>query len=185
MTTPVKQVGVFLSSSLRVAPTFLAEAEALGHELAKNGFTVVYGGCNSGCMGRLADGVLEARGRLVGVIPEMDFMAGLVQEGLSEKIIVRDLSSRKGALTSNADAFVVFPGGLGTLDEIAEVLALRQIGSHQKPVIFYNYLGYWTAFIECLETFSQQGMIAGPIEELFVVLDQPTNVINYLKCAQN
>ena len=114
-------------------------------------------------MGRLADGVVAAQGELIGVVPEMDFLEGLVQPGLTEKILVRDLAERKARMIERSDGFLLLPGGLGTLDEISDVLALRQIGVHQKPTIVYNYLGFWTPFVECLETFFQQRMISTPL----------------------
>jgi uncharacterized protein (TIGR00730 family) len=180
----VRSVGVFLSSSKTVAPIFLDAAELLGEALAK--YKVVFGGSNTGCMGALAKGVLNRRGVLVGVVPEMDFVDGVVQEGMTEKVLVPDMAIRKQRMFERSDAFVVFPGGIGTLDELFDVLALRQIGVHQKPTVLYNYLGYWGPLVEALETFAQQRMIAAHPDELFVVLDRPQDVINYLdKCAPN
>ena len=181
-----KSVGLFLSSIADVSPTFLEEAEQLGSELARAGYSVVYGGSNEGCMGRLAKGVLSERGQLIGVVPELDFVEGIVQEGMAEKILVPDLSHRKCRMIERSDAFLVYPGGLGTLDEISDVLAQRQIRAHNKPIVFYNYLDYWSPFIECLETFYQQRMISTPVHDLFRVFDQPTDVIDYLnQCFQN
>ena len=182
----MKNIGVFLSSSAEVSPLFLDEAEIIGRELACAEYGIVYGGSNAGCMGRLADGALKARGKLVGVVPEMDFCVGLVQEGMDEKILVRDISDRKGRMIERSDAFVIFPGGLGTLDEVSDILALRQINLHQKPIIFYNYLDYWSPFLDCLETFYQQRMISTPVHELIRVFDQPSGVIEYLnQCFRN
>lgn len=181
-----KRVGLFLSCSTDVSPTFLEEAEVVGRELAKARFSVVYGGSNVGCMGRLAKGVLQAKGELIGVVPEMDFVEGLVQEGMAEKILVPDLAHRKCRMIDRSDAFLAFPGGLGTLDEISDVLVLRQIRSHNKPIVFYNYLDYWSPFIECLETFYQQRMISTPVHDLFRVFDQASDVVDYFhQCFQN
>jgi uncharacterized protein (TIGR00730 family) len=179
-------VGVFLSSSANVAPVFLSAAEQIGQDLARAGFPVLYGGSNMGCMGALAQGVLRERGRLIGVLPEMDFMDGIVQEGLTEKIVVSDLSERKCHMIDRSDAFLFLPGGLGTLDEIMEVLALRQVGLHTKPSVFYNFLGFWTPLLEALETFGQQRMISARLDELFVVLERPEDVLTYLnECHRN
>jgi uncharacterized protein (TIGR00730 family) len=182
----MKRIAVFLSSSDSVSPLFQEEAEGLGRSLAEAGYGVVYGGSNAGCMGRLADGVIGAKGQLLGVVPEMDFVEGLVQPDLTEKILVGSISERKTRMIERADAFVAYPGGLGTLDEVSDVLALRQIGLHAKPLVFYNYLGFWTPFVECLETFYQQRMISTPLDRLFVVLDRPEVVIDYLnECFRN
>jgi uncharacterized protein (TIGR00730 family) len=182
----MKNIGVFLSSSAEVSPLFLDEAETIGRELARADYNIVYGGSNAGCMGRLADGALSARGKLIGILPEMDFVEGLVQEGMSEKVVVRDISERKGKMIERSDAFLIFPGGLGTLDEVSDVLALRQIKQHEKPIIFYNYLDYWSPFLDCLETFYQQRMISTPVHGLIRVFDQGSSVIEYLdQCFRN
>lgn len=182
----MKHIGVFLSSVSDVSPLFLSEAEAFGRLLAQSHYGVVYGGSNTGCMGELAQGVLSANGRLIGVVPEMDFAGGIVQEGMAEKILVRNLSDRKSHMIERSDAFVIFPGGLGTLDEVSEVLAQRQIKTHEKPIIFYNYLDYWSPFLDCLETFYQQRMISTPVHDLIQVFEDGPRVLEYLnRCFQN
>ena len=181
----MKSVCVFLSSSTQAPPAFQEEAEVIGEALAKHGYGVVFGGSNEGCMGRLATGVLKARGSLTGVVPEMDFLEGIVQENMTRKILVRDMGERKAKMLEHSDAFLVFPGGLGTLDEVTDVLALRQINTHQKPMVFYNYLGFWAPFIECLETMVQQRLITTPLEKLFEVTDRPSSMLDYLDaCLQ-
>lgn len=175
------RVAVFCSSSASVSPSFLAEAELVGQVLAEAGHTVVYGGADAGCMGALARGVQSRKGRLVGVIPEMDFMEGLVQEGLSEQFTVPTLSSRKTVMIEKADAFLVFPGGLGTLDEALEVMALKSAGSLDKTIIFYNYLDVWSPFLESLEILVQQRMIRRRLDEIVLVLDKPAQLREHLR----
>lgn len=167
------KIAVFCSSSDRVTPLLLSEIERVGEVLAQDGHEVIYGGSNTGCMGALARGVLSQKGRLVGVVPEMDFMQEVVQEGLSERHVVPNLSDRKTVMNALAEAFLVYPGGLGTLDEALEVLALKSLGNMQKPVIFYNFLGVWTPFLECLELLREQSLIRQPLSELLHVLDKP------------
>src|SRR5262249_40872482 len=152
-------IAVFCSASDSVSPMLLSEIEILGEGLAEDGHAIIYGGANCGCMGALAKGVLNKRGQLIGVVPEMDFMLGLVQEGLSERHAVPTLSARKEVMNSLADAFLIYPGGLGTLDEALEVLALKSLGSLEKPVIFYNFLGIWTPFLEVLDLLVEQRLI--------------------------
>lgn len=175
------RIAVFCSASETVSPMLLAEMERVGETLAQDGHTVVYGGANCGCMGSLANGVLRKKGRLIGVVPEMDFMLGLVQEGLTERHPVPTLSSRKEMMISMADAFLVYPGGLGTLDEALEVLALKSAGSLQKPVLFYNFLGIWSPFLESLELLVESRLIRHKLSELFEVLDKPESLSENLK----
>jgi uncharacterized protein (TIGR00730 family) len=175
------RVAVFCSCSDNISSTFFAEAELVGRILAEAGHTVVYGGANTGCMGELARGVLSRNGHLVGVIPELDFMSGLVQEGLSEQHVVQDLSSRKMAMIDRSDAFLVFPGGLGTLDEALEVMALRSLGTLRKPLFFYNYLGVWSPILDALAILVQQHLIRQPLDEIFQVLDKPEQLREHFK----
>lgn len=175
------RIAVFCSCSEDISPTFFAEAELVGQILAEAGHTVVYGGAEAGCMGAMARGALSRGGRLVGVIPEMDFMDGLVQEGLSEQHVVPDLSSRKSEMIKQSDAFLVFPGGLGTLDEALEVMALKSIGTLRKPLVFYNFLGVWSPFFEMLEILVQQRLVRHSLDEILVVLDKPMQLREHFK----
>ncbi|MGZ3722710.1 MAG: LOG family protein [Bdellovibrionales bacterium] len=177
------KVAVFCSASLTVSPMFLSELEALGEQLAEDGHEVIYGGSNTGCMGALAKGVLEKKGRLTGVVPEMDFMLDIVQPGLTERHVVPTLSSRKEVMNRLADAFLVCPGGLGTLDEALEVMALKSVGTLNKPIIFYNFLGVWTPILESLDLLVEQRMISSPLNTLIQVLDNREQVRENLKHA--
>lgn len=174
-------VAVFLSSSAAVSPMLLSEAEALGQGLAEDGHTVVYGGASGGCMGALAKGVLSRGGRLVGVVPRMDFIDGQVQEGLTEHHEVDDFSMRKGLMIRLSDAFVVYPGGIGTLDEAYEVLALKSIGTLAKPIIFYNFLDIWRPTLESLELMVESRLIRQNLSELITVVDRPEILREYIK----
>lgn len=167
------KIAVFCSSSESVTPMLLAEIEQLGEILAEDGHGIIYGGTNTGCMGALASGVLRKKGQLIGVVPEMDFTMGLVQDGLTERHAVPTMSARKEVMINLADAFLIYPGGIGTLDEALEVLALKGIGSLQKPVVFYNFLGLWTPFLESLDLLAEAGLIRQRLGDLFRVLDKP------------
>ncbi len=174
-------VCVFCSSSENVSPMMLSEVEVVGETLARAGHAVVYGGATPGCMGALARGVLKAKGKLIGVVPKMDFMADIVEKGLSERHVVPTLSSRKEAMIRLSDAFVVYPGGLGTIDEAFEAMALKSIGTLRKPIIFYNFLGVWEPLIEALELLREQNFIRDPIRELIHVVDKPEDLRDHLK----
>lgn len=171
------KIAVFCNSSENIAPIYLSEIESLGEELASAGHTLVYGGCDTGCMGALARGFFARRAKVIGVIPKMDFAAGIVQEGLSEQKVVPTLSSRKEAMNELADGFLIYPGGLGTLDEAFEVLALKSLGTMQKPVVFYNFLETWTPLIEALELLVANRMIRHDLNELFVTANKREQVI--------
>jgi uncharacterized protein (TIGR00730 family) len=175
------KVAVFCSCNSAISPFFLAEIEELGAALAEDGHAVVYGGADGGCMGALARGVQAKGGHLIGVIPRMDFMDGLVQKGLSEEHIVPNLSDRKSKMNELAEAFIVFPGGIGTLDEAFEVLALKSAGNFRKPVIFYNFMDAWSPLLEAMELLVQQKLIRHRLGDLLLVLDKPAQVRENLK----
>lgn len=174
------RVGVFCSASPSVSPMILAEAELLGENLAKDGHAIVYGGAHCGCMGAVANGVLRVKGELIGVVPEMDFMNDWVQPGLTKQFIVPTLSSRKDVMLRESDAFIVYPGGLGTLDEAFEAMALKSIGTLRKPIIFYNFLGVWTPVLEALDLLASQNFIGGNISDLIAVVDKREQIREYL-----
>ncbi len=175
------KVAVFCSSSENVAPVFISEIESLGEELVNQGHEVVYGGCKSGCMGALARGVQRKKGRLIGVIPKMDFAADLVQPGLSEEKVVPTLSSRKEAMNEIADGFIVYPGGVGTLDEAFEVLALKSLGTLNKPVVFYDFLDTWRPLVEALDLLVANRMIRHDLNELFITAKDRRQVLEALR----
>lgn len=175
---------VFCSSSTQVSPTFGAEIELLGRSMAQNQIAVVYGGANCGCMGRLAEGVLSEGGELIGVIPDMDFALNIVQKGLSEKHVVHTLAERKTLMNEMADAFLVFPGGIGTLDELSDVLALKQTKALTKPVYLYNYLGFWNSFTAFLDELQQNRMMTVDWQSLLTVVETSGDLIRSLQASK-
>jgi uncharacterized protein (TIGR00730 family) len=146
---------VYLSSSTG-RPNDVAAIEALGRELAARGLTLVYGGAHRGLMGTLADAALAAGGRVVGVIPRSLVASEIAHTGLSELHVVDTMHQRKARMFELADAFVVAPGGFGTLEEAFEQLTGIQLGYHTKPIVFLDIDGFWRP----LEAFLDHGVAA-------------------------
>ncbi|WP_374470122.1 TIGR00730 family Rossman fold protein [Phenylobacterium sp.] len=135
-------VCVFCGSSNAADPQFLAAAAALGRALAQAGLKLVYGGGGVGLMGATARSAHEAGGRVLGIIP--DFLVGKERALESvEHVVVTSMHERKIMMFERSDAFVVLPGGIGTLEEIVELLSWRRLDLHAKPVVFYNPRGFW------------------------------------------
>jgi uncharacterized protein (TIGR00730 family) len=132
------RVAVFCGSSRRIPEQHRSLARDLGAEIARRGYTLVYGGCRTGSMGTLADGALAEGGRVIGVILQRFIDEDAHHPGLDELTSVEDLHERKTRLSEGADAFVVLPGGIGTLEELIDVLSLRKIGAHTKPVVLLD-----------------------------------------------
>ncbi len=135
-------VTVFCGSSVGVAPDYMQSARDLGAGLAARDMTLVFGGGNVGLMGAVAGAALGSGGRVVGIIP--DFLRAREVEfpGLSELIVTDSMHTRKRRMFARADAFVVLPGGLGTLDELMEIVTWKQLERHAKPIILVDILGW-------------------------------------------
>ena len=134
---------LFCASSDAVDGAFFDEARQLGGLIARGGHTLVYGGGCIGLMGAVALAVHEQGGRVVGVIPQSMEGKPYVYRDADELIVTKDLRQRKQVMDDRADAFVALPGGFGTLDEIAEVVAHRQLRAHEKPVVIVNCRGFY------------------------------------------
>ncbi len=139
----LSSVCVYCGSSDNVAQSFRDAATALGRLLAENGIALIYGGGRAGLMGRVADAALSAGGTVVGVITRHLEQLELAHENLSELIVVETMHQRKQVMMERSDAFIVLPGGLGTLEEMFEILSWKQLGLHDRPIILINSEGYW------------------------------------------
>ncbi|MBA2540046.1 MAG: TIGR00730 family Rossman fold protein [Deltaproteobacteria bacterium] len=159
-------ITVYLSSSPGL-PAHIAAIEALGRELARRELTLVYGGAHRGLMGVLADTALAAGGRVVGVIPQALVDYEVAHRGLSELHVVENMHQRKAMLFSLADAFVVAPGGLGTLEEAFETLVGVQLGYHAKPIVFLDVDGFWPPLEAFLDHAVSVGVLLPDVRALF------------------
>ena len=177
-------VCVYCGSSGLVAPSFKASAQTIGIKLAQRGVRVVYGGGHVGLMGIVADSALSVGGTVIGIIPEHIRAQEVQHKGLTELHVVPDMHTRKRMMVERADAFVILPGGLGTLDEAFEILTWKKLKLHNKPIIVFNQDGYWNAMLALIdqtiaEGFSQPAdralfKVTTNIEELFALLDEPS-----------
>ncbi len=150
-------VCVFLGSQVGADPQFVQAAQELGRGLAQAGVAVVYGGARIGCMGALADAALQAGGEVIGVMPQRLIDREVAHAGLSDFEVVQSMAERKARMHELCDAYVVLPGGYGTLDELFEVLTARQLGEHQHRVVVVDVAGYWRPLAEQLQRMGQQG----------------------------
>jgi hypothetical protein len=147
----VSSICVYCSSSDAVAPHFFAAAEDLGRELAARSISLVFGGCNVGMMGALADTTKKHGGRVVGVIPRHIAERGLGYEQADELVVTDDLRERKSIMEARADAFIALPGGIGTLEEVLEAMAQKQLRQHTKPIVLINTANYFAPLVSLLE----------------------------------
>ncbi len=167
----MKRVCVFCGSSDGARPEYLAAARALGETLARRRLTLVYGGASVGLMGALADAALAAGGQVIGVIPATLDKKEIAHRGLSELHVVDSMHTRKRIMADKADAFIALPGGLGTLEELFEVLTWRLLGIHQKPAGLLDVGGYYQPLITFLESTITEGFLRKEQLQLHVAAD--------------
>lgn len=160
---------VYCGSATGRDPACAATAQALGRRCAEAGVTVVFGGGRIGLMGVLADAALAAGGRVVGVIPEHLHAREVGYDAVSELVVVESMHARKALMAERADAFCVLPGGIGTLDELVEIVTWRQLGLHDKPVVLLDQDGYWQPLLDLLRHQQAAGFLRGGYEDLFAV----------------
>ncbi len=155
----LRVVSVFCGSSFGGDSVFSSVATELGRELARRACTVVYGGGRVGLMGVVADAALEAGGRAIGVIPRFLYAREVGHPGLTELELVETLAERKRRMGDRSDAYVVLPGGVGTMDELFEVWSWSQLGLERKPCGLLNVAGYYDPLIAFLDDATAQGFI--------------------------
>lgn len=155
------EITVFCASNEGTDPSFMEDAYALGAWIARQGHTLVYGGCRTGLMGAVADGALDAGGKVVGVLTDILRIQERRHPGLTEYIETATLAERKAILMERPQAFITLPGGLGTLDELGDVLSLIRAGVETRPCVVYDAGGYY----QHLRAFFQEMLDAGFVEQ--------------------
>jgi uncharacterized protein (TIGR00730 family) len=154
-----RSVCVFCGSAFGARPSYSAAARELGTALAQAGLTLVYGGGRLGLMGLIADAVLAAGGRVIGVIPRMLIERELAHPGLTRQHVVATMHERKTLMAEMSDAFVGLPGGMGTFDELVEIVTWAQLGLHAKPVVLANIENYFAPLYGMLDNAVAEGFV--------------------------
>lgn len=166
-----RSVCVFCGAQNGRSEQFREDAFAVGQLIAKHGMRLVYGGSKDGLMGATANGVLSRGGRVLGVLPKKLANKELAHKDIQEFITVETMAQRKDILMNESDVFIILPGGLGTLDELFEVLTANTLGFMDKPVYILNNEGYYTALISWLESIAGTGLSRPPADLFTVVND--------------
>ncbi len=167
------KITVFCGSSHGNKPIYSETATELGRFFAAQDIELVFGGGHVGLMGTIADAVLDAGGRVHGVIPEYLQSRELAHDGLTVLEVVPDMHARKARMAELADAFVALPGGIGTLEELFEVWTWGQLGHHAKPVILYNVNGFYDRMLEFIHSLDAEGFIKPAHTAMLQVVDNP------------
>ncbi len=179
----IQRVCVYCASSRQCDRIYFDSAERLGRELARNSMTIVYGGGAVGLMGCLADSALSEGGEVVGVLPCFMEKVEWGHEGLTKLRVVSDMHERNRIMIEEADAFVVLPGGCGTLGELFEVITWKRLGLHTKPIIIVNIRGFYDPCVELLERCITERFMGEQHRLMWTVVDSAEKVIDALRMA--
>jgi uncharacterized protein (TIGR00730 family) len=161
---------VYCGSRIPGDSKFRTLAESLGSQIANRSWGLVYGGGKVGMMGVIADSVLAHNAEVIGIIPTALKRAEVVHTGVTEIIETPDMHTRKALMEKKSSAFIVLPGGFGTLDEFFEILTWRQLGIHNKPIILINAFGYFDGLSSFVETAIDHDFVRGDNRELFSIV---------------
>ena len=178
----LQTICVYCSSSNQIARSYFEMADEVGWLLAQRGYTLLYGGGNVGLMGQMARAVHAHRGRVIGVIPEaLKAREGIAYDVADELIITETMQQRKAILYTRADAFLVLPGGFGTLEEFMEVLTLRQLGYHDKAIALVNTDGFYDPLLDLFEHFYRKQFARAATRRSYHVATDPNAALSYLE----
>jgi uncharacterized protein (TIGR00730 family) len=155
----MKKLCIFCGSAAGRNPKYIELGTKIGELLVKNNTALVYGGASIGLMGAVADSVLKNGGKVIGVIPKTLVDYEVAHSGLTELIVVDNMHQRKQLMYDHADLFLSLPGGMGTLDEMFEVLTWRQLKYHAKPSYIFNFEGFYDSLLSYLRHSNQEGFV--------------------------
>ena len=174
----MKRVCVFCGSSPGRQAAYVETARALAHAMVRRGLGLVYGGGSVGLMGAVADAVLAEGGEAIGVLPRGLARKEFAHAGLTELHLVGSMHERKARMASLSDGFLALPGGLGTLEEVFEVLTWSQLGIYRKPVGLVDVRGYWTGLLTLLRHAVEEGFIRPEYAGLLLVDTSPATLLD-------
>ncbi|NMB06462.1 MAG: TIGR00730 family Rossman fold protein [Bacteroidales bacterium] len=174
-------VVVYCASSNQLRPVFTQAATRLGELLAQNGITCVNGAGKEGLMGALNDAVLQHGGRVKGIIPRFMSDAGWGHDELTELVVTETIHERKALMADTADAVVALPGGMGTLEELAEILTWKQLGLSHHPIILLNVDHYYDPLLAFFDKMISERFMRDDFRRMWLVADTPEEVISLLQ----
>lgn len=177
----IKRVAVYAASSSQVSSEYIDAAAKLGRTLAAEGIEIVYGAGKVGLMGALADAALDAGGKVTGVIPQFMVDNGWCREKLTNLIVTPDMHTRKEKIVSLADATIALPGGVGTLEELMEIITWKQLGLYADPIVILNTRGYFNPLKEMLERAVEEKFMREIHRNLWSIADTPRQAADLIR----
>lgn len=181
--TGLASICVYCGSSAGGDPIYADAAEALGRSMGEAGIGLVYGGGSIGLMGIMARSVMAAGGHVTGIIPQFLREREVMLDTAHELVVTEDMHERKRTMFDRADAFVALPGGIGTLEELVEMMTWAQLGQHRKPVLIANINGFWDPLVVLLRHMADEGFIRDGFEVNYLVADRVEDIVPKLIAA--
>jgi len=182
----IRSVCVYCGSSPGRDETYAKAGHLLGRSIAKSGLRLIYGGGTKGIMGAVAEGALKAGGKVTGIIPRFLINREATEtalDRLDELVITDNMHERKHSMFEKSDAFVALPGGIGTVEEIVEIMTWGQLGHHRKPIVFANVKGFWDPMLALLDHMSSEGFIHTAQRVKPLVVDDPEAIVAAIMVA--
>jgi uncharacterized protein (TIGR00730 family) len=182
----IRSVCVYCGSSPGRDETYAKAGHLLGRSIAKSGLRLIYGGGTKGIMGAVAEGALRAGGKVTGIIPRFLINREATEtalDRLDELVITDNMHERKHRMFEKSDAFVALPGGIGTVEEIVEIMTWGQLGHHRKPIVFGNVKGFWDPMLALLDHMSSEGFIHTAQRVKPLVVDDPEAIVAAIMVA--
>ena len=180
----MKKITIYCGSKKGNSGVFEAGARALVQEMIKRDLSLVYGAGRVGLMGVIADEMLAAGKEVLGIIPQKLVDREVAHEGCTELIIVETMRDRKWLMAERGDGFIAMPGGIGTLEELFEIMTLNQLRYIQKPLALYNVNGYYDKLLDFLNHALEEGFLYPEQEELLIISDDPADLLDQMAAYQ-
>ena len=184
--SPIKSVCVYCGSSPGNDPSYIEAGKTLGRSLGEAGLRLVYGGGTKGIMGAVAQGTMEAGGKVIGIIPRFLMNKEATEKALGqldELVVTEDMHERKHRMFEEADAFVTLPGGIGTLEEVIEIMTWAQLGQHTKPIVLANINAFWNPLSTLLDHMGEAGFIHTAHRVRPLIVDAPEAIVPAILAA--
>lgn len=175
-----KVICVYSSSSWAIDPVYFDAASALGREIAAKGDLFLFGGGLTGLMGACARSVHQHNGQVIGIIPEALNIKGIVYDKCDELVVTKGMRERKATMDERSDAFIALPGGFGTMEEILEIITLKQLRYHNKPIVILNINNFYDKLLEQFHTVIRQHFAKTECNELFFVTEDVSSALEYI-----
>ena len=176
----ITNICVFCSSSEKVDISHFEQAEHLGRYIAQNGLTLIYGGAKIGLMGKIASTARQHGGKIIGVIPTKIKNFDLAYNDVDQLIETIDMHERKSTMSNLAHAFIALPGGFGTLEEIIEVITAKQLGYHNKPVVFINNNNFYQSLFDQFEKQYSENFTKNAYRDYYYIANDYIEAMDYI-----